>query len=115
MEIWPGVEFNLGLLSAGPGRFCTSRETLSTERLDLPASDSGISRLSVHDEHRKMIIEFSISQPADLWRFPVETVSQSESGLERNYQCSCFLWHKKLKLNPEEKYIINFEVGYKEA
>jgi len=115
LDIWPGVEFNFGLLSSGPGRYCTSPDPLSTERMDLPASDSAISQLSVHDDYRKMEIVLSLSQPADLWRFPVETVSQSESGLERNYQCSCFLWHKKIKLDPEEKYIINFEVGYKEA
>jgi alpha-amylase len=113
LDIWPGVEFNFGLLSSGPGRHCSSPDPLTTERLDQPASDNAISRLTVHDQHRKMEIVLSLSRPADLWRFPVETVSQSESGLERNYQCSCFLWHAKLRLEPGEGYNLNFEVGYK--
>ncbi len=113
LDIWPGVEFNFGLLSSGFGRHCTSPDHLSTERLDLPASDGNVSRLSIHDQHRKMSVEFGLSRPADLWRFPVETVSQSESGMERNYQCSCFLWHAKLRLEPGEGYNLKFEVGYK--
>jgi len=115
IKAWPGVEFNLGLLSSGYGRYCTSRETLSTERLDIPSSDSGLSGLSVRDEHRKMEIEFSLSRRIDLWRFPVETVSLSESGLERNYQCSCFLWHSKIELNPGEEYSLDIKVGFKEV
>lgn len=115
VEFWPGIEFNLGLLSSGFGRYCSSPQGLSTERLDIPSSDSGLSGLSVRDEHRKMEIEFSLSRRIDLWRFPVETVSLSESGLERNYQCSCFLWHSKIELNPGEEYSLDIEVGYKEV
>jgi alpha-amylase len=115
IAIWPGIEFNLGLLSSGYGRYCRSIRKLSTERLDVPASDNDVSDLAVHDEHRKIDIEFVVDKPTDLWRFPVETVSLSESGLERNYQCSCFLWHRKFELNPGDNYSLNIEVGYKEV
>jgi hypothetical protein len=33
----------------------------------------------------------SFSEPASLIRFPIETVSQSESGIERTYQGSVML------------------------
>jgi hypothetical protein len=101
VEIWPGIEFNFGLLSPGEGRYCQSlSHPLSTEALNVRAQDRDLGQLSVTDGYRALSIDFTLDQPWDLWRFPVETVSQSESGLERNYQCSCFLWHKKLKLPP---------------
>ena len=31
------------------------------------------------------------SRPATLWRFPIETVSLSEGGIERNYQNTCLV------------------------
>lgn len=33
-------------------------------------------------------LDLDVSRPAELWHFPVQTVSQSESGLERTYQGS---------------------------
>jgi len=101
VELRPGVEFNLGLLSAGEGRHCASEDReLSTRRLDLPACDPGLSRLEVRDDYRGIKISFRLNEPWDLWRYPVETVSQSESGLERNYQCSCLVWTRVLRLEP---------------
>jgi len=98
----PGVEFNFGLLSGGQGRYCTSPQTLSTERLDLPSEDAGIRQLIIHDDVRKIQIAFTLSRPWELWRYPVETVSQSEAGLERNYQCSCLVWSEMMELAPGE-------------
>lgn len=114
MEIWPGIEFNFGLLSSGFGRHCRSAsQILSTEALNVRAQDQDINQLSVIDNHRGLSIEFDLSQAWDLWRFPVETVSQSESGLERNYQCSCFLWHKKINLLPGRQQTLNFTLEHK--
>lgn len=103
LEFRPAIEFNLGLLSAGDGRSCSSEDReLSTRRLDLAAEDRGLSRLSVRDDFRGIGIDFRLDHPWDLWRYPVETVSQSESGLERNYQCSCLIWTGSLSLDPGE-------------
>jgi len=114
MEIWPGIEFNFGLLSSGFGRHCRSvSQILSTEALNVRAQDQDVSQLSVIDGYRNLSIDFVLDQPWDLWRFPVETVSQSESGLERNYQCSCFLWHKKLQLLPGRPQTITFTLEHK--
>ena len=37
---------------------------------------------------------FDLAPAADAWRFPLETVSQSEEGFERNYQGTvlAFVW-----------------------
>lgn len=34
-------------------------------------------------------VEFSLSEPATLWRFSIDTVTGSEAGFERNHQGSC--------------------------
>jgi alpha-amylase len=39
-----------------------------------------------------------------IWRFPIETVSQSEAGLERTYQSSAVVPNWRLKLKPNEKF-----------
>jgi alpha-amylase/alpha-mannosidase (GH57 family) len=114
LNIWPGIEFNFGLLSSGFGRFCRSADrALSDERLDSRVSDDGLSHLSVVDDYRKLEIHMELDAPWDLWRFPVETVSQSEAGLERNYQCSCFLWHKKISLAPGRVSSLKLTIGYR--
>lgn len=115
LEFWPGIEFNFGLLSSGPDRFCRSKEKLSTERLDIAASDVNLTQMAIYDGYRRLKIHFAFNDPMNLWRFPVETVSLSESGLEKNYQCSCFLWHKKLKLEAGAISDLTFEIGYSEV
>lgn len=114
MEIWPGIEFNFGLLSSGFGRHCRSADQiLSTEALNVRSQDQDVSKLSVIDDHRGLSINFDLNKAWDLWRFPVETVSQSESGLERNYQCSCFLWNKRIKLLPGRPQTLIFIMEHK--
>lgn len=41
---------------------------------------------------------FEATEGADAWRFPLETVSQSEEGFEKNYQGAvlAFVWHADL-------------------
>ena len=56
-------------------------------RLDLNQQKT----LSLSDEWLDLSVNLSWSRPADLWTFPVETVSQSESGYECVYQSSVVL------------------------
>jgi alpha-amylase len=115
VEIRPAVEFNLGLLSSGLGRHCTSNDRqLADGSLNAPIDDRPLKQLSVHDDHRKTIVDFAWSEPMDLWRYPVETVSQSEAGFERNYQCSCFLWHTLITLDAGETRTLTLRTGFRE-
>jgi len=41
---------------------------------------------------------------ATVWRFPIETVSQSEAGMERTYQSSAVVPNWKLKLEPNQTF-----------
>ena len=43
---------------------------------------------------------FEASEPLDVWRLPIETVSMSESGFERVYQGSALLFLVRPALVP---------------
>lgn len=53
-------------------------------RLDLPRAEG----LTLTDEWLDVAVDLAWSEPAALWAFPVETVSQSEGGFEGVYQSS---------------------------
>ena len=60
-------------------------------RLDLPHA----SGLTLTDEWLDLSVDLGWSQAAGLWCFPIETVSQSEGGIEGVYQSSAVIphWH----------------------
>ena len=69
----------------GPSSVC------STTRLDLPHTRG----LTLTDQWLDLAVELAWSQSASLWCFPIETVSQSDGGVEGVYQSSAVIphWH----------------------
>lgn len=61
-------------------------------------SDSNI--FGIRDNAFKYNITLKADRKLDWWRFPIETVSLSESGFERNYQQSTVMPVMKLDLEP---------------
>ena len=53
---------------------------------------SGIRTIGLVDTHTGVRLKIDISQPATVWRFPVYTVSLSESGFEKIYQGTCLVF-----------------------
>jgi alpha-amylase len=51
------------------------------------------------DEWLGLEVAFEFSPAADVWVFPIQTVSQSESGFELTYQgsCVCIVWPLALR------------------
>lgn len=64
----------------------------------------GSEKFSLRDEAFGYDIHLKADRKLDWWRFPVETVSLSESGFERNYQQSTVMPVVKLELNPGEAF-----------
>jgi len=96
-----GVEFNLSLLAGDasdryfeiPGHVLKSKKFASEGELNVVTS------VRMVDEWMGYFAELRLDSQASLWRFPVETVSQSEAGFERVYQCTSVmpLWRLSLK------------------
>ncbi|MCF8032563.1 MAG: DUF1926 domain-containing protein [Desulfarculaceae bacterium] len=87
------VELNLTLLAASdPAKHLefAGRALSLDQPFELPEAEL----VSLNDQTAGFSLRMTPSAPAALWHFPVETVSNSESGLERTYQGSSlsFLW-----------------------
>jgi alpha-amylase len=54
----------------------------------------------LRDGWLQLEVNFSTPAPAKFWRYPVETISQSEGGFERVYQGSCLLLGWEVTLKP---------------
>jgi alpha-amylase len=71
-----------------------------------PLNSTGVRGYHRHweiiDTHRDLAISVEADRPAEWWYFPLYTVSLSEDGFERSYQCTvaCAVW--PLELAPGE-------------
>jgi alpha-amylase len=61
---------------------------------------SGIKSLGMRDGYFGFELQLKYSPAVELWRFPVETVSQSEEGFESVYQGSCIAGCWRMQLEP---------------
>ncbi|MGI5823864.1 MAG: alpha-amylase/4-alpha-glucanotransferase domain-containing protein, partial [Dethiobacteria bacterium] len=99
-----GVEFNLAFLAGyAPDRYYhIPGRQLEQPFLASKGVEEEVEELCITDEWRKLHVALRFSRPVRLWRFPVETVSQSEDGLERVYQQSVLVPNLDLTLGPQE-------------
>ncbi len=61
-----------------------------------------VKTMGLKDEWMKIDVRLSFENATTVWRFPIETISQSEGGFERVYQSSVVFPNWKIKLNKEE-------------
>lgn len=115
IEVCFGVEFNLTLLAGNsPDRYYKIHE-ISVQNFPLNSEGlvSGIRHINLVDEWKGFSVSFESKTPFDFIRYPIETVSQSEGGVERTYQGSCLFFIYKLVLDPKSawknKLVVRFE------
>ncbi|MCA9096965.1 MAG: DUF1926 domain-containing protein [Planctomycetaceae bacterium] len=89
-----GVEFNFAGMAAGANdRYYYDSEGRQIGQLqtihDLHDSD----RVGLVDEWLGVDVALELSQPAGIWAFPIETISQSEGGYEAVHQSSTLIPH----------------------
>lgn len=98
----PAVEWSLMLLGGGgnPAAFWE----VAGERFahDAPRRVEGVERLRCGNTDFGLTIETELDPPAEVWIAPIETVSSSESGVERTYQGSQLLCLWSPGLGPGE-------------
>jgi len=99
-ELWFGVEWNVGLMAgdAHDRYYDIHGRSLADKRLRSLGEERDVESFALVDEWLRVQTQFTVSRPATLWRFPIETVSLSESGFERLYQSSVLLLHWKITL-----------------
>jgi 4-alpha-glucanotransferase len=102
--LWFGIEFNFGMLSGEDIKryYYVLGQKPENSKLNSVGQSQDIKEFGIKDEHLGLDINLKIDKPADLWRFPIQTISLSESGFEKNYQSSVLLPNWKIKLLPKE-------------
>ncbi len=97
-----GSEWNINLLGGGHNKqaYYTVPDLHFSGYLDSPGELNGVNRMVVGNHHLGFNLEVLLSPSVSLWHFPVESVSNSEGGVEKLYQASCFLFRLPLSLSP---------------
>lgn len=97
-----GSEWNINLLGGGHNRQAYYRvpDLHFDGHLDSAGEFDGVSNMVVGNHHLGFELEVLISPSVGLWHFPVESVSNSEGGVEKLYQASCFVFRLPLSLPP---------------
>jgi 4-alpha-glucanotransferase len=105
-----GVEFNFGLMAGDAyDRYYTINKAKPADpRLRSTGTTEEVTSVSLSDEWQGLRAEIEVDKPLTLWRFPIETVSLSESGFERVYQSSVIFLHSKIRL--EKEYSLGFRL-----
>ena len=107
-----GPELNFAMLSGNsPDRYYVAKDRkLENTSLSSIGVESNLESLSVIDEYDGIKVTIKTKRPAEFWRFPVETVSLSESGFERVYQSSVVIPWTDMILQPQEEATLSFEL-----
>lgn len=108
VDIWFGVEFSVGLMAgdAHDRYYEIENRLLEDKRLRSSGEEIEVKSFRLVDEWLGIETSFKLKQATTLWRHPIETVSLSEAGFERIYQCSIVTPTWKTKLVREAKYQI---------
>jgi alpha-amylase len=108
---WYGIEINISLLGGHTRDRYYEIDGKQPRRfyLDSDGSEKKVNSVALVNEwdQFRVTVEFPVTS---LWRFPVETVTMSESGLERIYQSSVLIPHWKLNLKPGESFQATVEL-----
>ena len=102
IELWFAPEFNYALLAGNePNRYYYFDQELNESR---HLASSGIvkfvQQMGLKDEWLKIDIQLIFNKKTTIWRFPIETISQSEGGFERVYQSSVVVPNWQIQLDP---------------
>jgi len=104
------VEFNINFLAgqAADRYYTVPGVELTESNLSSRGELPQVEQIGLVDEWLGISTRFNFTQPVKLWRMPLETVSQSEDGMERVYQGSTLLPAWQLDLQPGEAHSLSF-------
>lgn len=109
-----GVELNFGLQAGhADDRYYYLKEgKLDNAYLDSSGILENAKFIGLRDDWRKLDVRLNLENPADIWRFPIETISLSEGGFERVYQSSAVMMLWKVQI--DKKWTARFDLNISE-
>ncbi len=105
IDLFFGIENNFSLLAGNsPDRYYEIDGKIPEQsNLSSFGETLNIYEAKIIDKWSNISIIIDTSPRCDLWRFPIETVSQSEGGFERTFQNSSLLIRWKSHIEPGKK------------
>jgi len=106
IDFWFGIEFGLAL----PGgedekRLCYVKEPETEEKeIAWRGNVRRCPEFGIKDDHLKLDINFKLDRSAQLWRFPIHTISLSEKGPERIQQSVVLFPNWRISLEPQKRW-----------
>ncbi|MCK9224230.1 MAG: DUF1926 domain-containing protein [Candidatus Muirbacterium halophilum] len=110
LDLWHGVEFILSMLGGhAEDRFYTV-DGKKTENYyaDAILTLEEKNEITMNDTYNNYSYEFNTDNYINIWTYPLQTVSLSEAGFEKNYQSSVILFNQKFSIDIDEKH--NFRI-----
>lgn len=107
-----GVEFNFAGLAAGAADryfYDTRGDKLGPLESVLDLRDTD--RIGLIDEWLGLDVALESSRPTDFWTFPIQTISQSESGFEAVHQSCCVVPHWEIVSPLEGKWSVQLTLS----
>jgi alpha-amylase len=110
------VEFNINLLAGtAPDRYYVwPGHELAEKQLNSHGELRDVHQFGMVDEWQGISVYFSFYRNTNLWRLPLETVSQSEAGIERVYQGSSVIPYWMVRLEPGKPWTVSFTQAVRE-
>jgi alpha-amylase len=107
-----GVEFNFGLLAGrAPDRYWELEgKAVEGSNFSTRLDRKGLQEFALVDQWLGLRLRFQLEGTWDLWSFPLETVSQSESGFDLAYQGTTLMPHRSLTLDPGQDQALAFRL-----
>ena len=116
-DIWFGPEFNFAMLD-GKSDYCryyTEGSYLEDTCQMSKGESKDVTLFGIENKLISTKIILSFSNVCNLWRFPIETVSQSESGFEKEYQSSALIPHWKFHLEEGEEWSVRIGLSFRQS
>ncbi len=109
-------EWNLTLLAGNaPDRnYYVKGKVLDHSRLNSTGIELNVKVAGMTDGWLNLDLLFKLEKEAIFFRYPVETISQSEGGFERVYQGSCLMFGWEVALDPGETFKAGLNHQWKE-
>ena len=93
-----GLEWTVTMLGGGANPAAWIELDGSRDSHDSRGTASGVTAIAQGNDYIGVALGSTLSEPADVWWAPVETISNSEAGFERVYQGAGFLFSWPLAL-----------------
>jgi alpha-amylase len=105
-----GVEFNFAGLPAGADDRFFHMDQQRLGRLETRLDLEQTREIGLADRWQGIEIGLTWDSPAQLWTFPIETVSQSEGGFELVHQSIVVLPHWRVVPDPEGRWAVTMRM-----